>query len=101
MLTEKEFSQEIYDHEFVFSPEGNGIDCGRTWASIQLGSIPVVKKSIITEYVKDKMPIFVYETLDDVTEEKLRNFIPETTNCDLINIDYYKNLISSLKMELS
>ena len=96
-LTEKEFCQEIYNHKFVLCPEGNGIDCGRTWVSIQLGSIPIVKNSILIEYVKDKLPIFVYQNLEEITEETLRAFKPKFSNYDLVDINYYKNVIKLLK----
>ena len=99
LLTEYEFCQEIYNHKFVFSPEGNGIDCGRTWVAIQLGSIPIVKRSILTEYVEDKLPIFVYDSLEEVTQETLEKFKPKGTEYDLLSINYYKKRIDSLKDE--
>tara|TARA_Y100001938_G_C8061926_1_gene417829 strand:- start:233 stop:1126 length:894 start_codon:yes stop_codon:yes gene_type:complete len=97
VLSEEEFCQEIYNHKFVFSPEGNGIDCGRTWVTIQLGSIPIVKRSILTEYVEDKLPIFVYDSLDEITEESLKNFKPKCMKHDLIDINYYRKLVKYLK----
>lgn len=32
------------------SPEGNGVDCHRTWETLYLGSVPIVEKSVCTEY---------------------------------------------------
>tara|TARA_R100000005_G_C4999171_1_gene205867 strand:+ start:2920 stop:3816 length:897 start_codon:yes stop_codon:yes gene_type:complete len=96
-LTEDQFCREIYNHKFVFSPEGNGIDCGRTWVSIQLGSIPIVKRSVITEYVEDKLPIFLYNDLNEITQESLENFKPKCTNYDILSITYYEKLVNFIK----
>jgi len=35
----------IADHRFVLSPEGNGVDCYRTWEALYLGAIPIVMTS--------------------------------------------------------
>jgi hypothetical protein len=96
-LTESEFCNMIYNHEFILSPEGNGIDCGRTWMALQLGSIPIVKSSPFTEYFRNKLPIFIYKKLEEITTENLINFKKNANyNYDLININYYKNLIQKI-----
>ena len=35
----------IARHRFVLSPEGNGVDCYRTWEALYLGAIPIVMAS--------------------------------------------------------
>jgi len=62
---------------FCISPNGNGIDCHRTWESLYMSTIPIVTKSEIAEQHKD-MPIII---LDDWSDFKKINF-----NKDL----YYK-----------
>ncbi len=39
------FYSQIAAHRFVLSPEGNGIDCYRTWEALYLGAIPIVMVS--------------------------------------------------------
>jgi hypothetical protein len=39
------YLSEMAAHRFVVSPPGNGVDCHRTWESLYLGSIPIVKAS--------------------------------------------------------
>lgn len=39
------YYKQIVGHKFVLSPEGNGIDCYRTWESLYLGAIPIVMAS--------------------------------------------------------
>ena len=31
-------------HRFVFSPWGNGVDCGRSWEVLLLGAVPVIER---------------------------------------------------------
>lgn len=65
--------------------------------TLQLGSFPIVKSSLFTEYFRDKVPIFIYNTLDDITEDNLKKF-KETAklNYDVMNIDYYKEKINNI-----
>lgn len=99
-LSEKQFCEKIYNHDFIVSPPGNGIDCGRTWVSLQLGSIPIVQSSIFTEYFRNKLPIFIYKNISDVTEENLKKFKSRANyDYNLLNINYYKKAIEKIKKE--
>jgi len=100
-LSEREFCQEIYDHKFVISPPGNGIDCGRTWVSLQLGTIPIVESSILIEHFRGLLPIFIYKDVTDITEENLFEFakgIKSSYRYDIMNIDYYRDYVDKIKM---
>jgi len=102
LLTEAEFCRKINQYQFVFSPPGNGIDCGRTWVALQLGSIPVVHSSILTEKYRDKLPIFIYDRIEQVTEKKLLKFYEKVRynknyEYDLLNIEYYSRIIHEIK----
>lgn len=41
-----EYYSQMASHRFVLSPEGNGIDCYRTWEALYLGAIPIVMNSL-------------------------------------------------------
>ena len=41
---------ELSSYKFALSPEGNGIDCHRTWECLYLGVIPIVKKSVALSF---------------------------------------------------
>jgi len=49
----KQYLQEVSKSYFVVSPNGNGVDCHKTWESLYLGTIPVVTKSINIDFYKD------------------------------------------------
>ena len=55
---------------FIASPQGNGLDCHRTWEAMYVGTIPIVERSIAMEYFeKLGLPLWI---IDDWSE--LSNF---------------------------
>ena len=58
---------------FCISPNGNGIDCVRTWEALYVGTVPVVTRSLVTEAHAD-MPLVV---LDDWSHFSRIDFSPE------------------------
>jgi hypothetical protein len=62
------------EFKFIVSPEGEGIDCHRTWEAILLGCVPIIKKSKNVS-VFDELPVIIVENWTDVTEYNLQKFI--------------------------
>ena len=62
--------------KFVLSPNGNGLDCHRTWEILLMGSIPVVKKSSLDSLYED-LPVLIVNNWQEVTEELLTQKYPE------------------------
>lgn len=60
----------IAANKFVLSPEGNGIDCYRTWESLYLGAIPVVMASA-TMSGFEGLPILFTEDYSELSQEYL------------------------------
>lgn len=50
------------DSIFVVSPQGNGLDCHRTWEALYSGAIPVVKKGSLSRSLVMKLPILEVES---------------------------------------
>lgn len=44
-VTPRRYRELLSNSKFVISPPGNGIDCHRTWESMFLGAVPIVKKN--------------------------------------------------------
>lgn len=71
-------------YKFVASPPGNGIDCHRTWEAIYLKTIPIVKRSVMTEYFKSLgLPIILIDNWNEILkmndvylENKYKEFKP-------------------------
>lgn len=99
------FMENVFNHNFVISPYGNGIDCGRTWMTIQLGSIPVMQYHYCFKEWAKKLPIVLYDNINDVTEEyllnKLKEFKNKDYNYELLKISYWKNKFESDKIYYS
>jgi hypothetical protein len=58
---------------FCISPEGNGIDCQRTWEALYLRTIPVVTRNLVSEHHAD-LPMLV---LDDWSQFRDVDFSPQ------------------------
>ncbi len=57
-------------HRFVLSPEGNGVDCYRTWEALYLGAIPIVMVSTVTSEFAG-LPILFTNDYSELSEEYL------------------------------
>ncbi len=56
----RQYLEEVAKSYFVVSPNGNGVDCHKTWEALYLKTIPIVTKSINVDYYK-KLPIIVID----------------------------------------
>jgi hypothetical protein len=68
-----EYLEEVASSYFCISPIGIGIDCVRTWEALLLRSIPVVRRTMVTDHHPD-FPMIV---LDDWSEFRSIDFSPE------------------------
>jgi len=95
----KKFQSYLVDvarSKFVLSPEGNGIDCHRTWEAMLLGSFPIVTTSEIDCLFED-LPIVIINDWTEVTKEFLDEKYEELCNCEYnlekLYADYWVNKI--------
>jgi hypothetical protein len=101
-----EYFKKVSDYKFIISPEGNGVDCYRTWESLYLKIVPIVKKSIMTEYFFNmglplllvsewkEVELFSEDFLIDKYEE-----LKEKFDYKSIYINYWIELILSKKIK--
>lgn len=86
----------IYNHKFVLSPQGNGIDCHRTWEALYMGSIPIEKRNINNQFYTD-LPILFVDEWSEITKKFLdkeyKRIKNSTWNMDKLNFNYWKNKI--------
>jgi len=61
-IIEPEYIKRLKQHFFVVSPESAGVDSARTWEALYCQTIPIVKRSIVTEFYSKIFPMIV---LDD------------------------------------
>jgi hypothetical protein len=61
-------------YAFVVSPHGNGLDCHRTWESLVLGNIPIVKRSSI-DPLYEGLPVVILEDWREINEHNLSRWL--------------------------
>jgi hypothetical protein len=71
--------EECSKYAFVISPHGNGLDCIRTWESLCLGCIVIVKKSDI-DHLYDELPVLIVDEWHHITEELLNKTLYDFSN---------------------
>jgi len=55
------------------SPIGNGLDCHRTWESLYLGAIPIIKTNNYYESLYSDMPVLLVNDYSSLTTEFLED----------------------------
>lgn len=69
------YYEKIASYKFVASPEGNGIDCHRTWEAMHLKCVPIVLRNTTTAFFEQiGLPILTIENWDEV-EKFDENFL--------------------------
>lgn len=63
-------------YAFVVSPHGNGLDCHRTWESLVLGNIPIVKRSSL-DPLYEGLPVVILDDWHQITPENLTRWHAE------------------------
>jgi hypothetical protein len=63
-------------YAFVVSPHGNGLDCHRTWESLVLGNIVIVKRSSL-DPMYDGLPVVIVDDWREITADNLRRWHAE------------------------
>jgi hypothetical protein len=57
-------------YAFVVSPHGNGLDCHRTWESLVLGNIVIVKRSSL-DPLYEGLPVVIVDDWREITAKSL------------------------------
>jgi len=70
----------MYHHKFVVSPLGNGVDCGRNWQALYLGTIPIIPRHPNIEYYEKDLPFLVFDDITVLTEDYLNEKWDEMSN---------------------
>jgi hypothetical protein len=90
------YMEELSRYKFAVSPEGNGVDCHRTWECLYLGVIPIVKKSICMSFFGE-LPILFVDDYNIITkeylEQKYNEFKKREFSLDKLNLDYWRNIL--------
>lgn len=91
------YARKIWTHKFVFAPEGNGMDTHRIYEALYLGSFPIVRRRVFTEFFATMLPFLVIDHWEQVTEDFLNDKYLELSsgewNWEALKLSYWKKLI--------
>jgi len=94
----KQHYEDVRQSHFVLSPPGNGDDCHRTWETLYMGKIPIVKNIYHPELFRG-LPVLVVDEWTDVTkellEEKLETMSKTSHDMDRLRFSYWKSKIEN------
>ena len=88
----------LYNHKFVVSPPGNGVDTHRNWEALYLGTIPIEKRCPNNTFYEDLPICFVNEweeLTEDFLESECRRINQTTWNLQKLKMSYWTSLIAS------
>jgi hypothetical protein len=98
------YLNELASCKFVLSPRGNGIDTHRTWETLYLGSIPIVKTSSL-DPMYEGLPVLIVQNFEDITErfleEKYEEMSHTTYNLQRLNSSYWFSEMTKYKPQIS
>jgi hypothetical protein len=85
------------NYSFVLSPFGNGLDCIRTFESLCLGCIVIIKKSALDISMYEDLPVLFIDEWTDINEtllnKTLEEFKNKQFNYDKLKFEYWANLV--------
>ena len=91
----------LLNYMFVICPEGNGIDTHRMWEALYLRTIPIIKKNMISNFIKKaKIPVLILNKWSDLSkfdEKQLQKFYfskKKLFNNRYLFQDYWKKRIT-------
>lgn len=98
-----DYLKEMSECKFVLSPRGVGLDCYRTWEAIFVGTIPIVKSSMLNSLYKN-LPILIIDDWMTINEEYLNKKYHEINkkkyNLEKLYIKYWIEKINLLKKDI-
>jgi hypothetical protein len=97
-----DYLKKLSEYKYCICPEGNGIDTHRFWECIYLNVIPICKKNILVNYLKQYINIIILEDWDDLDINILSNNYNNKININnssIENLNYYYNLINNDEIE--
>lgn len=95
----KDYLFDLCQSKFVLSPRGNGLDCHRTWESLLMGTIPIVKSSSL-DPLFDDLPVLLVNDWNEITldylEEKYLEMRSKEYSMEKAYLQYWLDLIESV-----
>lgn len=99
----RDYLEDLGKSKFVLSPRGNGLDCHRTWESLLMGAIPIVRSSSL-DHMFENLPVLIVKDWREVNRiylrEKYLQIRSQTFQMEKLYFDYWWNQIESCRASL-
>jgi len=86
------YLDDLYNHKFIVSPPGNGVDTHRKWEALYVGTIPIERRCPNNTFYED-LPICFVDDWNQITEDFLNKEYDRihkaTQNLDKLKISYW------------
>lgn len=94
-LTYSQYLDRIKEHKFVLSPRGNGLDCHRTWETLMMRRVPILKREGQLEKLYDGLPVLFVNDWSDIDSIDLEKYFKEFNfdNQEYLYFDFWKKKI--------
>jgi hypothetical protein len=58
----------VRQYQFVASPQGNGVDCHRTWEVLYMGAIPIVEDNVMNRFFMGlRLPLLIVKDWSEIS----------------------------------
>lgn len=93
---------ELAEYKFVLSPPGSSVEGHRTWDTLYIGGVPIVKSSVTTDYFKSVgVPLLVVQEWNEMnkltsdTMATLYTTISHESNPETLTFEFWQKKIQS------
>lgn len=88
--------ENMTDNAFVISPQGNGLDCHRTWEALCLGCIPIIKTSGL-DPLFEGLPVWIVSSWSEVSKEnmvaKINEFKGKDFQIEKLTLEHWRRMV--------
>ncbi len=105
-ISQPAYLRVLRSYTFVASPPGNGEDCHRTWEALYIGTVPIVKDSVMSrKFVEMGVPLFIikdWSELQNLSKYELiakYDVLWQHARIETLYFEFWKNLILSYRNE--
>jgi hypothetical protein len=98
LLERTKYWEQLSNYAFCLSPPGNGLDCIRTFESLCLGCIVIMKSSVLDSLYED-LPVLIVKEYSDINEDLLNDTLASYStkkfNYEKLTMKYWVDMVNS------
>ena len=94
-----DYMNHMNTHRFVLCPDGNGMDCHRTWEALFVGRVPIIINPDLKRLYGDLPVLFINNWIDlfDIDLDSRYNDIINSMDRRIISQEYWSSIVRGSK----